>query len=335
MANPKHLEILDSGITAWNEWRKAKPQVLPNLRKAKLSNQDLDGANLNDTNLRRADLSGARLSGASFRRSDLRRANLSNATLRGADFTSTTLIETNFEGAVLDDCLVYGVSAWNVKLEGARQRRLIVSKKNSPVLAVDNLEVAQFIYLLVQNQNIRDVIDTIGQRAVLILGRFSPQERKDVLDAIGDKLRQLGFLPIIFDFEGSQDRDFTETIKILAGLSLFVIADITNPRSSPLELQATVPDYKIPFVPILEEGEEPFSMFSDLTMYDWVLTPVISYATRQAIVDGLQQAVVNPALAKHAELTRRKALDLESKSVEEIVRSLTPSSRTEETDGDS
>jgi hypothetical protein len=30
---------------------------------------------------------------------------------------------------------------------------------------------------------------------------------------------------------------------ILAGLSCFVIADITNPRSAPLELQATVPNY--------------------------------------------------------------------------------------------
>jgi hypothetical protein len=32
-------------------------------------------------------------------------------------------------------------------------------------------------------------------------------------------------------------------------LSRFIIADITNPRSSPLELQATMPDYMIPFVP--------------------------------------------------------------------------------------
>ena len=108
-------------------------------------------------------------------------------------------------------------------------RHIPVSKKNAPILAVDNLEVAQFIYLLINNQKIREVINTIGQKSVLILGRFSPPERKDILDSIADKLRQLGFLPIVFDFEGSKNRDFTETIKILAGLSLFVIADITNP----------------------------------------------------------------------------------------------------------
>ena len=113
-----------------------------------------------------------------------------------------------------------------------------------------------------------------------------------MLDSIADKLRQLGFLPIVFDFEGSAERDFTETIRILAGLSLFVIADITNPRSSPLELQATVPDYRIPFVTILQSDEAPFSMFKELAMYDWVLKPVITYGSKQALLDGLEEAVI-------------------------------------------
>jgi len=46
---------------------------------------------------------------------------------------------------------------------------------------------------------------------------------------------------MMFDFERSKERDFTETIRILAGLSRFIIADITNPKSSPLELQVTMP----------------------------------------------------------------------------------------------
>ena len=44
---------------------------------------------------------------------------------------------------------------------------------------VDDLEVAQFIYLLLNNQNVRQVIDTITSKIVLILGRFTP-ERKAV-----------------------------------------------------------------------------------------------------------------------------------------------------------
>jgi hypothetical protein len=47
-------------------------------------------------------------------------------------------------------------------------------------IQVDNLEVAQFIYLLLNNHKIRSVIDT---KVVLILGRFTPV-RKIVLEAI-------------------------------------------------------------------------------------------------------------------------------------------------------
>ena len=54
-----------------------------------------------------------------------------------------------------------------------------------------------------------------------------------------------GYLPILFDFERPTTKDFTEAIKILSGMSLFVIADITNPKSCPLELQSTVPDYMV------------------------------------------------------------------------------------------
>lgn len=319
MANAEHLKILKSGVENWNKWRKQFPDILPNLRNAKLQGMDLQNAIFNDTNLRRSNLSNTNLTGASFRRADLRRANISDSNLFKADLTSATLIETDLQNSTLDECLVYGISAWNNFLDGANQRNLIISKKNSPTLTVDNLEVAQFVNLLVNNQKIRDVIDTIGQKSVLILGRFSPPERKEVLYSISKKLRLSGFLPIIFDFEGSVSKDFTETIRILAGLSLFVIVDITNPKSSPLELQATVPDYKIPFVTIIEEGEEPFSMFKDLTIYDWVISPVRTYSNIQKLIDGFEVAIVRPAIAKHIELTNRKSEELKTISIDDII----------------
>ena len=40
-------------------------------------------------------------------------------------------------------------------------------------------------------------------------------------------------------------------VRLLANLSRFVIVDITNPRSTPLELAEVVPDYMVPFAPIL------------------------------------------------------------------------------------
>jgi hypothetical protein len=54
---------------------------------------------------------------------------------------------------------------------------LVVSRWDEPAVTVDNIEVAQFISLLLHNEKIRDVIDTITSKVVLILGRFT-DERK-------------------------------------------------------------------------------------------------------------------------------------------------------------
>jgi hypothetical protein len=172
---------------------------------------------------------------------------------------------------------------------------------------VDDLEVAQFVYLLLNNEKMRNVIDTIGEKVVLILGR-SREQRKAVLDAIRDRLREFGFLPMMFDFEKPTQRDFTETIKTLAGLSRFIIADITNPKSSPLVLQATMPDYMIPFMPIIQEDEEPFAMFQDLRQKygEWILD-VLRYDSADNLLMVLKKAVVKPALKKADELLIKKA----------------------------
>ena len=78
-------------------------------------------------------------------------------------------------------------------------------------------------------------------------------------------------------------------------MSHFVIADITNPRSTPLELQATVPECMVPFVPILEKGEEPFAMFQDLWVKhrEWVFEP-IEYSSVEGLTGGLDAAIVRP-----------------------------------------
>jgi hypothetical protein len=122
---------------------------------------------------------------------------------------------------------------------------LVITPDRQSEITVDNLEVAQFIYLLIHNSKIRDVIDTIGRKGVLLLGRFT-DGRTTILERLRNELRKRGFLPIVFN-DKPETRDFTETIRLLAGLSHFVIAEITNPRSAPLELQATVPECMIPF----------------------------------------------------------------------------------------
>lgn len=281
-----------------------------NLFLADLKQANLMEANLPEAHLGGADLSGADLSKANLRRTDLRGTNLTNAVLRSADLTGVSLqhavmVRTNFENAVLSDCSVYGISAWDVNLQGTIQSNLVVTGEDRTTLQVDNLEIAQFIYLLLSRQKLRNVITTLGEKAVLILGRFT--ERKDLLDRMADKLRALGYLPMIFDFDRPTDRDLTETVKILAGLSRFVIADITNPRSVPLELQATVPDYMVPFVTILQRGQPAFGMFDDLPRkYHWAL-PLLEYNTADTLLATFEQRVVSPALEKAQEVRLQKA----------------------------
>ena len=126
-------------------------------------------------------------------------------------------------------------------------------------------------------------------------------------------------LPIVFDFDRPTDKDFTETIKTLAGLSYFVIADVTNPKSSPLELQATIPDYQIPFVPIIQEGEQPFAMMVDLQKkYNWVLD-TLSYDSINTLINALRPAIINPAIEKHNELRLIKAREPKIRSAKDFL----------------
>ena len=129
-----------------------------------------------------------------------------------------------------------------------------------------------------------------------------------ILERLRNELRKRGFLPIVFNFDKPETKDFTETIRLLAGLSHFVIAEITNPRSAPLELQATVPEIMIPFVPIIEEGEKPFAMLKDLWLKhrDWMFEPIY-YSSLDRLVDALDTEIIKPAEVRFAELLARKA----------------------------
>lgn len=287
---------------------------------ANLSSSDLRRANLSRAlllraNLRRANLSRADLSGADLSYTDLSRATFKEANLRGARLKEAQLVETDLTGADLTGCHVYGVSAWKLKLEGTKQQNFIITALNEPVITVDNIEVAQFIYLLLHNEKIRDVIDTIGKKGVLLLGRFT-EGRMLILERLREKLRSLGFMPMVFNFDKPETKDFTETVRLLASLSKFVIVDITNPRSTPLELQATVPDCMVPFAPILQEGEKPFAMFVDLqNKYDWVLKPVIGYSSVERLIEVLEDKIVRPAEAKFNELLARRTKQLRVENV--------------------
>jgi uncharacterized protein YjbI with pentapeptide repeats len=284
------------------------------LRGCSLAGQWFERANLKDAFLTKADLSGADLRGANLHGTDLRKAILRNADLRGAQ-----LIETDVTGADFSGARVHGVSVWGIKGAAKSQERLVISSDDEATITVDDLDVAQFIYLLRRREKLRNVIDAITSKAVLILGRFTP-ERKAILDAVAEELRAHRLLPIIFDFKGSTARDLTETIKILAGMSLFVIADVTNPKSSPLELEATVPDYEVPFVIIIQKGKTPFPMLASLKKYPWVIKPILTYPSAEMLRKAFKKAILDRAWAKRLELQAGKMEKMKVQSVEDFLR---------------
>jgi uncharacterized protein YjbI with pentapeptide repeats len=121
-----------------------------------------------------AHLSNANLIGANLRGANLSNANLSNAHLSEADLSRTLLVGTDLRGASLKGSNVYGASVWDIKVnDQTKQENLVMTPYGEAAITVDNIKVAQFIYLLLNNQEIREVIDTITSKAVLILGRFS------------------------------------------------------------------------------------------------------------------------------------------------------------------
>ena len=286
-----------------------------NLYSANLSGASLIKANLRDADLMDANLTCANLTDADMYNADLLRSNLTSANLTGANLSLADLVETNFTDARISGCRIYGTSVWNVTLDNASQNDMIISKVGEPAVTVDDLEVGQFIYLMLNNTKIRNVINTITSKGVLILGRFSDPQRKAVLDGLREKLREFDLLPIVFDFDRPTDKDYTETVQTLAGMSMFVIADVTNPKSTPLELEATVKQFKIPFIPILDISADscPFAMLVDLQKsFHWVL-PTLQYESKEVLLndENLKTYIIDRAVAKRNELRAAKSQEPE------------------------
>jgi uncharacterized protein YjbI with pentapeptide repeats len=275
-----------------------------------LTGARLRGSNLNSVYAWSADFSEADLADATLRESSLEWCEfggtvLTGADLSGADLSCSRLIGADLRNAKLTSARVFGVSVWGVQTDGAEQLALEVGKPDEPSITVDDLEMAQFIYLLLHKAEVRRLVESVTSKGVLILGRFS-SERKAVLDRIRLELRDIGYVPLLFDFDVPEDRDVTETVTLLARLARFVVADLTEPASIPKELEAIVSDVAVPVVPLIEGGDRPYSMFRDYWKYDWVLD-VRRYESLESLMRTFTSEVVAPAELKLAEIEQRRS----------------------------
>jgi hypothetical protein len=336
----EHVAEIKKGVVPWANWRQQRPTIRPLLYDADLRGADLKGANLANANMINAQLQGAHLENANLHEANLGGAVMTNAKLMEANLCRTDLYETDLHGAdlqfanlqgtqlaktQLDDarlngCRVYGLAAWDLTVTDKTEqkdlriyyRKLDDDDPSSPdadsYITVDDLSVAQFVYLLLHNRNVGTALNRIGSQLVLILGRFTPQERLDTLNNIRQWLREGHWVPVLFDFVKPTHRDVSETVKLLAGLSRFVISDITNPKSNPLELQVIIPDLGVPLLPIIQRGEQPFSMFDDFKKYDWVSRRIRSYRSSRDVANVLPRVIEDAmSIEKKLDKIRRRS----------------------------
>ena len=255
---------------------------------------DFSGANLSGLMIQNAFAEGLNLRGAIFEDSeveegDFSRADFRDATFRNTRFNKTILTGANFDGATLVNCnlnrvnlveasfrvreitetVIYGISAWDLQVTPeSKQSKLIIEKtygfysdfvaEGKIPLMVDDIELAQFVYYLTDHKRMRDVLNVMNARGVLILGAFRNGGWQR-LDAIRARLAHRGYMAMIFDFARPDSMSLTETVVTMAGLAKFMVVDVGGP-SVPHELLSILTQLKKPMLAI----GKPYAMFSDL-----------------------------------------------------------------------
>jgi len=186
----------------------------------------------------------------------------------GVSGQSRHLVGASITGTRLNGCRVYGVAAWNVKGEPASSNDLIVTLPDEPVLLVDKLKLAQFMYLLLENAELRAIIDTLTSKAVLLLGRFTP-ERKASLDALRFALCATGYSPMLFDCDKPSSKAILRNRATARPNGPICRGRSHRPgQCTPFELGLLVSlDLgSTPLIPLIGLGQRPFSMLKDLAV---------------------------------------------------------------------
>ncbi len=256
-------------------------------RNAIISDSSCTSSLLNNCDFTECDLNNSNLICCNLTGSNFYRAQIQNAHLVGANLTNSNLELANISGSN-----IFGISAWNIISNGLIQKDLrITNDKDEFILTVDDVEVGQFIYLMSTNSNLKRIIDTITSKVVLILGRFT-KDMKPILDSLKIKLREHGYISVVFDFEGPTSRSLTETIGLLGRMSKFIIADITDAKSIPQELSELIPNNpSLVIKPILLSGKGEYSMFEHWKPYPWVL-PVLEYESEHELLSKVNSDII-------------------------------------------
>ena len=155
-------------------------------------------------------------------------------------------------------------------------------------------------------RGVSQMLSEIAASSVLILGRFT-DERKRVLRGLDRALdARSTYVPILFDFDKPNDRDLIESVVRFASVSRFVVADLTDPKSIPAELQAIVPNFpSLPVSLIIQGSQREYAVADNVVRRESVVGKrVVSYRNLNHLLSILDDQVLAPAEALYDKLTQ-------------------------------
>lgn len=253
----------------------------------------VQNTSFNNSNLSRCNFKSGEIQNSSLTGANLSNTSIIDMKLQDIDLSFARLINTKIYDSELISCRVFGSSAWKCDIINSKQENIVITPKDDFEVCVDSIESAQAIYMFLANSKIRNFIDSSSKTLCLILGRFT-EKRISVLKTIKKQINESGNIAILFDFAKPSSRNFTETVTLLAHLSKIIIADISDPRSIPHELQTIVP--RLPSVRVLliqEKASGTYAMVEDLSCYSWV-EKIFHYDTIEELSEYIKSKIADP-----------------------------------------
>jgi uncharacterized protein YjbI with pentapeptide repeats len=110
-----------------------------NAERANFRHANLRGANLQRGIFKKCDFSKADLSQANLKWGDFREANFEEANLQGSFLNYSMLIKANLRNANISDSHIYGISTWEIDLENAIQKNLVITPHKETTITVEKL----------------------------------------------------------------------------------------------------------------------------------------------------------------------------------------------------
>ena len=106
----------------------------------------------------------------------------------------------------------------------------------------------------------------------------------------------------MFDFDPTANQTIIETVKTLAGMSRFVIADLTDARSVPQELQIIDTHCRTVAVRLIKKRGEPEYGMLDFRNSPWFVKGMCEYDSSEELIASIKENIILPAEAKVREL---------------------------------